>query len=99
MHHEIASSPEGLPESWIPDPDSIARSNVGWLMRHAGVADYPALHAWSIKNREAYWQAAIERLGIRLQRPWSRLLDLSKGVENPRWLVDARLNIVESCFT
>src|SRR5712671_3606977 len=68
-------------------------------MQRAGVDSYAALHAWSVQNRETFWALAIERLCVRLQKPFSRVMDLSRGVEEPRWLVDARLNIVESCFT
>ena len=61
-------------------------------------SDFDALHDWSVKNREAYWAAAIERLDIRWRQRWSCLLDLSKGLESPRWLTGAQLNIVESCL-
>src|SRR5882724_7385476 len=67
-------------------------------MRRAKVDSYEALHEWSVQNREAFWALRIERLGIRFQQSFRRVLDLSGGVENPRWLVDARFNIVESCF-
>ena len=80
-------------------PDFINTTNIAWLMRQVGVASYEALHQWSVQNREMFWALVIERLGIRFQRPFGRVMDLSQGVETPRWLVDARLNIVESCFT
>jgi acetyl-CoA synthetase len=67
-------------------------------MRRAGVHSYKDLHRWSVQRREEFWATVIERLNIRFQKPFSRVLDLSDGVENPRWLVDAQLNIVESCF-
>src|SRR3954469_17313328 len=84
--------------AWIPTPEFIETTNIAWMMKHAGVDSYAALHAWSVQNREAYWAAAIERLGIRFAQPCSRIADLSEGVEAPRWLPGARMNIVESCF-
>jgi acetyl-CoA synthetase len=51
-----------------------------------------------VQNREAYWAAAIERLGIRFAQPYSRVADFTQGLDAPRWLVDARMNILESCF-
>lgn len=96
------SSPDKDPESsraWEPSPDSICTTNIAWLMRRTAIDSYPALHAWSVKNRETYWALAIERLGLAFQRPFGRVMDLSHGVEEPRWLVDAQLNIVGSCFT
>jgi acetyl-CoA synthetase len=98
MKQEIGFTADGVLDPWTPEPASIAETNAGWLMRRAGVSDFDALHDWSVKNREAYWAAAIERLDIRWRRRWSCLLDLSKGLESPRWLTDAQLNIVESCL-
>jgi len=85
--------------AWVPSPACISTTNIAWLMQRAGVDSYEALHAWSVQNRETFWALAIERLCVRLQKPFSRVMDLSRGVEEPRWLVDSRLNIVESCFT
>jgi acetyl-CoA synthetase len=91
--------PESLQPAWTPTPDFISTTNIAWLMRRIGVDSYESLHEWSVRNREEFWALTIERLGIRFQQPFSRVMDVSDGVENPRWLVDARLNIVESCFT
>lgn len=88
----------GLAPAWTPTADSIAETNLAWLMERAGVADYPALHTWSVRHRDAYWTLALERLGIRFDVPPERVADLSTGVEAPRWLPGARLNIAESCF-
>jgi acetyl-CoA synthetase len=87
------------PFAWTPSPDYISTTNIGWLMRHLGVDTYEAAHAWSVQNREEFWKLVIERLGIRFQRSFSRVMDLYEGIENPQWLPDAQLNIVESCFT
>jgi acetyl-CoA synthetase len=84
---------------WSPTPADIERANVTAFMRAIGLRSYDELHAWSVSNREAFWEATIKRLGICFQRPFSRVMDLSDGVERPQWLVDARLNLVESCFT
>ena len=86
----------GPPPAWIPeDPDS---SNIGWLMRQAGKKTYDDLHRWSIRHREAFWATMIDRLDVRLKQPGSSALDASDGPEHPRWLVDAKLNVVDSCF-
>ena len=91
--------PVAAPFAWVPSPDFINTTNIAWLMRRVGAASYEALHTWSVQNRETFWALVIERLGIRFQQPYRRVMDLSQGVETPRWLVDAQLNIVESCFT
>ena len=89
----------GLPPMWTPDEAHVASTNVAWLARHAGVSSYPSLHEWTVRHRESYWRAAVERLNIRLRRACDRFLDTSKGAEAARWLVGARMNIVDSCFS
>lgn len=78
--------------------DNCGGPNLTWLMGRAGVTSYDALHAWSVRERAAYWQAVVERLGIIFRQPWEQVLDLTQGIERPSWFRGARLNIVESCF-
>jgi acetyl-CoA synthetase len=85
--------------AWVPSPDFIQTTNIAWLAHQAGVTSYEQLHRWSVKNRKTFWRLVIERLGIRFQKAFTQILDLSQGVETPNWLVGAQLNIVESCFT
>lgn len=89
---------ESLQPAWEPTADFIGTTNLAWLMQRAGVDSYEALHQWSVQNREDFWVTVIERLKIRFQKQFGHVLDLSNGVENPQWLVNARFNIVESCF-
>lgn len=86
-------------EAWNPSPEQLDSANTTWLMRQVGVGSFDALHAWSVRNREAFWALAIERLGLRLRRPFDRVLDPDARGERPRWLPGARLNIAESCFS
>src|SRR3954469_16110482 len=55
--------------AWLPTPDVIARANVTAAARDLGLADYPALHRWSVEDRGRYWQYVVERLGIRFRQP------------------------------
>ncbi len=83
---------------WHPTPADIQRANITALQQQLGFTTYAELHQWSTENRDRFWHHMIQRLGIRFQRPYSTVLDLSDGIEQPHWLVDARFNIVESCF-
>lgn len=94
------NEPDEIPAAdWTPTPEFIATTNVGWLMKKTGVTTYEELHAWSVRHRAEYWGTAIERLGVRFQRPYREVLDLSRGAEAPQWLTGARINIAESCFS
>jgi acetyl-CoA synthetase len=90
--------PELPPPDWTPFPDYIATTNLAWLMDRVGVDTYDRLHTWSVEHREDFWRVAIERIGVRFSQPPARIVDLAPGVEAPRWLPGAKMNIVESCF-
>lgn len=91
----LSGGPAG--PAWLPASQDIARANVTQVIADLGLADYPALHRWSVEQREAYWELAMRRLGIRLRRGYTRLLDTTFPTR-PQWLSGASLNIVESCF-
>ena len=84
--------------AWFPAEDEIEKTNIAVFMRELNLDSYAALHSWSVHHRAAFWELMIEKLGIQFHRKFSQVVDVSKGDEFPKWLVDARLNIVESCF-
>ena len=84
--------------AWIPDRQQISSTNIFALMKELQIASYPELHNWSVQNRSQFWELMIRRLGISFREPYRQIMDLTQGAEFPRWLVGARMNIVESCF-
>jgi len=95
----VTSGANSPTPAWEPDPETVARANVTALAASVAAADYAALHRWSVDHRAAFWGAVIDRLGIVFRTPPQVVLDDAAGVEEPRWLAGAELNIVESCFT
>ncbi|MBT9314827.1 AMP-binding protein [Leptothoe spongobia] len=86
------------PSAWYPTSDQIQSTNITALQQQLGLDSYEQLYQWSIDHRDQFWHQMIQRLGIQFQQPYSTVLDLSNGIEQPHWLVNARFNIVESCF-
>lgn len=84
--------------TWYPTDQIIQASNVRWLMNQVGVDDYESLHRWSVCHPEAYWSLVLERLQIRLRKPYELFLRRHDDPDQVRWLVGAELNIVDSCF-
>jgi acetyl-CoA synthetase len=89
---------QGPRPAWTPPPGSPAATNIGALMADRGFASFEDAYAWSIGDRAGFWEWAVGRLGLKLEAPWTRLLDDGRGPEHPRWLVGARFNVVQSCF-
>lgn len=88
-----------LPVAWLQGESHRSASNLGALMKELKLSSYNELHQWSVGQRAAFWEQAIDRLGIKFQKKYSRVLDLPRGVEDPVWLEGAEMNITDSCFT
>jgi acetyl-CoA synthetase len=89
---------EGPLPVWSPDPARAKESNAGRFLAERGLADWAALHAWSAGERAAFWKAVLGRLGVVFARRPTAILDLSPGVEDPRWLPGAELNAAATCL-
>ncbi len=89
---------QGAAPAWFPAEDEVEKTNVSAVMRERNLDSYEALHSWSVHHRTDFWELMIEQLGIQFHQEFREVLDLSQGAEFPKWLVDARFNIVESCF-
>ena len=86
------------PAVWLPDQEAARRTNAGQLIAKLGLATWEELHAWSAREREAFWSAAIAELDVVFRHAPDRVLEPGRFAEDPRWLPGASLNIVESCF-
>ncbi len=101
LHKTVFSdwdSKKGPPPAWFPSEEQIQTTNIAKLMKSLKLNSYEELHAWSVQNSADFWNLMIQRLGIRFKQAFTKLVSLSRGVESPQWLVDAQLNIAESCF-
>lgn len=89
---------QGVPPAWFPTHQQIQDTHIAALMRELQLSSYLELHTWSTQHRTEFWHLMIQRLNIRFKQKYTQIVDLSQGVEFPKWLVGARFNIVESCF-
>ncbi|MCS7032911.1 MAG: AMP-binding protein [Phycisphaerae bacterium] len=81
---------------WRPDAQTIARANLTDFMQREGIGSYPELLRRSVEDVGWFWDATIRRMGFVFDRPYDRIVDLSRGIEWPKWCVGARMNIVKS---
>ena len=88
---------DGPPLAWQPAPEAAERSNLGRMIRDLGFSNFEELFHWSTRERGAFWQETIRRLGIVFERPPEGILDYRDPTE-PTWLAGARLNSADSCF-
>ena len=82
---------------WRPTPDTIDRAHLTRFMRAHGIADYTELMARSTADVAWFTDAVLKYLDIRFRVPYDQVVDLSDGIEWPRWCVGGRLNIADNC--
>ena len=85
----------GPPPAWFPTDEDITEANITPLMTELSIKTYPEFHAWSIANRNTFWQMMIDRLGIKaIDTSTEAQRDATGTATNL-----AKLNIVDSCFS
>ncbi|SDA75552.1 acetoacetyl-CoA synthetase [Pseudomonas sp. NFPP33] len=86
---------------WTPSAERIAASRMDAFRRfindrHAlRLADYPALHAWSVEQREAFWQAIVDFFHIHFHAPAELVLCEGPAMPDAQWFPGATLNFAE----
>ena len=96
----IRPSANTVPEPiWLPDAQTIAGTHIAAAMKVRGFDSYDQLYEWSVTKPDQFWAHVIKTLEIRFDKPPQRVLELTKDSTTPDWLVDATMNIAESCFS
>ncbi len=83
---------------WRPTPDIIAQSRLKQFMDQYGVETFDELLRYSTTDLEWFWTAVLKFLDIQFYQPYSKIVDLSRGIEQPVWCVNGVLNIVHNCL-
>lgn len=86
---------------WTPSAERIAATRMDAFRRFINqrhglqLADYPALHAWSVDKREAFWQAIVDFFEVRFTRQPEALLREGAAMPSAHWFPGATLNFAE----
>ncbi|MFP5405163.1 MAG: AMP-binding protein, partial [Gammaproteobacteria bacterium] len=67
------------------------------MARH-GLDSYEALCERAADDPEWFWPAVMDFHRLRFFRPFDRLLDVSKGIQWPRWCVGGTTNLAYNCL-
>ena len=83
--------------TWIPTPDVIEAANSTRFARARGLADFDALVEWSVDDIEAFWDAAIDHLGIPFSTTYTRTLNDSRRWQWATWFEGGQINMTNAC--
>ncbi|MBI5350844.1 MAG: AMP-binding protein [Chloroflexi bacterium] len=62
-----------------------------------GIKDFDELMSRSTSDVAWFTEAVLKFLDIKFQKPYSQVVDLSKGIALPHWCVGGQLNIAHNC--
>ncbi|MGF6113176.1 acetoacetate--CoA ligase [Pseudomonas frederiksbergensis] len=86
---------------WQPSAQRIGKTRMEAFRRfinqrhHLKIDDYPALHQWSIDQREAFWQAIVDCFDIRFHDQPDEVLREGPHMPSAEWFPGATLNFAE----
>lgn len=84
--------------AWRPSAEYIERSRLKAFIERCGLRDYADLLARSTADPEWFWRAVLDDLSIEFSKPYTKVLDTSRGLPWARWCVGGRMNIVHNCL-
>ena len=76
---------EDQPIAWTPTPEVIERARLTQFMKQVGVSTWDELYTYSIDDVEKFTEEVLKFLDIRFDPQYEKLLDISGGVELPKW--------------
>jgi len=84
------------PFVWHPSEAFKRQTNWSAFLAAENIASYALLERKAVSEPEWFWDALIRFLGLKFIKPYSRVLDQSRGIEWPQWCVGATTNITLS---
>jgi acetyl-CoA synthetase len=80
--------------AWRPSPAYIERSRLRRFMDRHGIASVAELMDRSTSDIAWFWDAVVQDLDLEWFQPYTQVVDLSRGIEWPRWFPGGRYNYV-----
>ena len=81
---------------WRPSPDVAERANVTRTAQRLGLT-VDGLRARSAAEPAWFWDEMAKELGFVWSKPYSQVLDESRGIQWARWYADGRINVATNC--
>lgn len=88
----------GGPIVWQPTQEHIEHARLTAFMREHNIANFDELMTRSTEDVAWFTEAVLQFLDIQFYEPYSKVVDLSKGIAWPQWCVGGQMNIVHNCL-
>jgi len=83
---------------WQPSKEQIENSKLTKFIQHCKLKNYDELEKKSFSDPGWLWDNVIKFSDITFYKPYSKILDESKGTPWTRWCIGGKTNIVLNCI-
>ena len=84
--------------AWMPDSNILASANLTKFFRLHNISSFNHLVERANVETEWFWRAVMDFFSIKFEHPYSKIVDLSLGIETPQWCPEGTTNIVLNCL-
>ena len=88
------SPPHSSPFAWQPNEALSQASNAAQFMRVLGVATWDEMQRCGDQQPERFHRALLDHFGFRFYRPYTAVVDESRGPAWATWCVGGTTNVV-----
>ena len=83
---------------WQPSKEQIENSKLTKFIQHCKLNNYDELEKKSFSNPGWLWDNVIKFSDLKFYKPYSKILDESKGIPWTKWCIGGKTNIVLNCI-
>lgn len=83
---------------WKPSRAQMVESNLYQFYRRNGFATLAEFMQRATADIAWFWDTVLRTLDIQFYEPYSQVVDVSDGIQFPKWCVGGKLNIVHNCL-
>ncbi len=84
--------------AWKPSREYIENAQLTRFIRSCGCTGFGELQRRSVSEIPWFTGRVLDFLNLRWRQRPAEILDLSRGLEWPRWCVGGRMNLVDTCL-
>ena len=83
---------------WRPTEEVVRQTSMRAFMARHGLSDIDDLLRQAEARPRWYWESLIDFFDIRFDAPFTDVLDISDGIEWPKWCVGGTTNVAANCL-
>lgn len=83
---------------WQPSKEQIRNSKLTKFIKHCKLKNYDELEKKSFSDPGWLWDNVIKFSDLKFYKPYSKILDETKGTPWTRWCIGGKTNIVLNCI-